>query len=70
MKSDNCNQSDANFFFFFFFNFPSEAEEMLKTKDYFKHGQLDKEGLVPTPQNSFSSSLTRTPKMLECLSLC
>ncbi len=26
---------------------------MLKTKDYFKHGQLDKEGLVPTPQNSF-----------------
>jgi hypothetical protein len=35
-------------FFFFFFSktFLPEDEEMLKTKDYFKNGQLDKEGLV------------------------
>jgi hypothetical protein len=25
---------------------PPEAEEMLKTKDYFKNGQLDKDGLI------------------------
>jgi hypothetical protein len=35
-------------FFSFSFSktFPPEDEEMLKTKDYFKNGQLDKEGLV------------------------
>ncbi len=35
-------------FFFFSFSktFPPQDEEMLKTKDYFKNGQLDKEGLV------------------------
>ena len=30
----------------FFFSFSFLAEEMLQTKDYFRNGQLDKEGLV------------------------
>ncbi len=30
----------------FFSTFFSQAEEMLKTRDYFHNGQLDKEGLV------------------------
>ena len=29
-----------------FFSFSFLAEEMLQTKDYFRNGQLDKEGLV------------------------